>query len=93
MTSLHVVLQNDADSAWLAVQLVGGGIVGEATIVPAKARESRDVWASQDGRLELHYIQEDEPCRVIVAGYVTKNMGGSFLVVRDAAGDVTVEAQ
>ena len=93
MTRLHVVIQNDADSAWLAVQLVGGGIVGEATIVPAKARESRDVWASQDGRLELHYIQEDQPRRVLLAGYVTKNLGGTFTVVRDAAGAVTVQAQ
>jgi len=89
-TRMRVTIQNDADSAWQSVQLVGGGIIGAAKALSPNAQETRDVWAKQDGRLELHYIQDDLPCRVIVSGYVTSGLGGEFTVVRDVAGVVTV---
>ncbi|MFT4514104.1 MAG: hypothetical protein ACI91B_002812 [Planctomycetota bacterium] len=91
-TRLHVEIRNDADTEWQDVQLVGGGILGDATPVPKDSLETRNIWATQDGRLELHYIDNEVPCRVIVAGYVTPSFGGDYTVTRDAAGVVTVVA-
>lgn len=89
-TRLHVEIRNDADTAWQDVQLVGGGILGEETLVPKQTLATHNIWATQDGRLELHYLENDVPRRVIVAGYVTPNFGGDYTVTRDAAGVVTV---
>ncbi|MFT4840639.1 MAG: hypothetical protein ACJAYX_004339 [Planctomycetota bacterium] len=89
-TRLHVEIRNDADTEWQDVQLVGGGILGDATLVPKATLETRNIWATQDGRLELHYLENDQPCRVIVADYVTPSLGGDYTVTRDAAGVVTV---
>jgi hypothetical protein len=89
-TRLHVVICNDADSEWRSVQLVGGGHLGEATPVAKNARVTRNVWATQDGRLELHYLDNGVPRRVVVDGYVTSNLGGDYTVIRDSAGVVTV---
>tara|TARA_R110002072_G_scaffold87129_7_gene196729 strand:+ start:44189 stop:44737 length:549 start_codon:yes stop_codon:yes gene_type:complete len=91
-TRLHVEIRNDAESQWLDVQLVGGGILGDTTAVPAKSQQVRDVWATQDGRLELHFTEEDVPRRVIVDGYVTRSMGGDYTVTRDVQGVVRVKA-
>ena len=91
-TRLHVEVRNDADSVWQDVQLVGGGVLEEARSVGEKSLEERNVWVSKDGRLELHYIDNDVPKRVIVAGYVTPSMGGDYTVTRDLTGVVTVRA-
>lgn len=90
MTRLHVEMHNEADSVWQGVQLVGGGILGEATPIAKHATETRDIWATQDGRLELHYLEDGVPRRVIVAGYVTHSLGGDYTVTRDPDGVVTV---
>lgn len=88
---LHIEIHNESDSEWQGVQLVGGGILGEATPIEKHVTETRDIWAKQDGRLELHYLDDGVPRRVIVAGYVTPGAGGDYTVTRDLDGSVTVE--
>lgn len=90
-TCLYVELRNDSSTEWHEVQLVGGGILENATTIARESTEHRQAWAKQDGRLELHYVEDDKPCRVIVSGYVTGGMGGQFTVTRDRAGIVTVK--
>lgn len=89
-TRLHVEICNDADTEWQDVQLVGGGHLGDASPVAKNARATRNLWATQDGRLELHYIDNGVPRRVIVAGYVTHSLGGDYTVTRASDGVVTV---
>ena len=90
LTSLKVVILNNASDDWRSVQLVGAGILDEETTIGANQRETRHVWAAQDGRLELHFIENGKPSHITLSGYVTTNLGGNYTVVRDAGGAVSV---
>lgn len=90
LTSLKVVIHNNAGDDWLSVRMAGAGIVDEAATIAANQHETRYAWASNDGRLELHAIENGKPSLFIVDEYVTTNLGGDYTVIRDADGMVTV---
>jgi len=89
-TRYRVTLRNQALTPWSDVQLISTGVVGQVGSVPANAEVVRDMWFEADGRLELHFRQGGQPCSLVVAGYVTRNLGGAATVVRDQDGQVRV---
>jgi hypothetical protein len=90
-TRVVLTLHNDADTAWQAVQIVGGGLLTEPVAIAPHQASVQEVWPTQEGRLELHFLHDSEPRRVILAGYVTRSLGGSYTAHRDANGVVTID--
>ncbi len=90
LTCLQIVILNQANDDWLSVQVVGPGIVDQPSTIAANHSETRYAWATQDGSLELHCIDNGMPSQVIVSGYVTTNLGGNYTVIRDTGGAITV---
>ena len=90
LTCLEIVIHNQADDDWLSVQTVGAGILDQASTIAANQSETRYAWATQDGGLELHWVDNGMPSQIIVSGYVTTNVGGNYTVIRDTGGAITV---
>lgn len=92
-TRYRVTLVNEAATPWQEVLLVGPGLVERARSVGPHEESVRDVWVQSDGSLELHFVQDDQPDKVLVEGYVTRNLGGAARVIRGPDGQVHVSTE
>lgn len=90
-TRVVITLHNDADTDWHGVQIVGGGLLTEPVRIAPHRASVQEVWPTQEGRLELHFLQDSEPQRIILAGYITRSLGGSYTAHRDAKAVVTID--
>jgi hypothetical protein len=86
----HVEVHNVGAVPVEHVRVHGVGVDLDFGDLPAGRRERRRFWVQHDGELAFEAMCAGTPCRTVVEGYVTRGVGGDWLVEVDADGVVRV---